>query len=56
MVDDQICNGVCKMVGEGSKAYCKSCKRTYDDLEQWMYMTREARIERIKQLKKKKNG
>ena len=57
MVNDTPCTGVCRMKGEGSKARCISCNRTYDDLDQWMYMTTEARLQRMKQLKKwaKKN-
>lgn len=51
MVNDTPCTGVCRMVGKGKKAHCKSCKRTYDDLDQWMYMTSEARLQRMKQLK-----
>jgi len=34
---------------EGTR--CISCFRTYDDLEQWFYMSKEARLERIKQLR-----
>jgi len=30
---------------------CISCNRTYDDLEQWFYMSKEARLERMEQLK-----
>ena len=57
MVNDTPCTGVCHMKGEGSKARCIACNRTYDDLDQWMYMTTEARLQRMKQLKKwaKKN-
>lgn len=51
MVDDSPCTGDCRMIGEGSKAKCRSCNRTYDDLEQWLYLTREARLERMEQLK-----
>jgi predicted Fe-S protein YdhL (DUF1289 family) len=47
MVDDSPCTGVCRM--EGTR--CISCNRTYDDLEQWYTMSREARLERMKQLK-----
>jgi predicted Fe-S protein YdhL (DUF1289 family) len=47
MVDDSPCNGVCRM--EGTR--CISCHRTYDDLEQWFYMSNEARLNRMKQIK-----
>ena len=48
--DDSPCNGVCLM--EGVK--CKSCGRDFDDLEHWLYMTREQRLIRMKQLKQGK--
>ena len=47
MVDDSPCTGVCRM--EGTR--CISCNRTYDDLEQWYYMSKEARLQRMEQLK-----
>ena len=47
MVEDSPCTGVCRM--EGTR--CISCNRTYDDLEQWYYMSREARLQRMEQLK-----
>ena len=54
MVDDSPCTGECRMIGQGKKAKCQSCYRTYDDLEQWLYLTREARLERMEQLKKER--
>jgi len=30
---------------------CVACHRTYDDLEQWFYMTEETRLERMEQIK-----
>ena len=47
MLDDSPCTGVCRMKNNR----CMSCHRTYDDLEQWLYMSREARLERMEQLK-----
>lgn len=47
MTEDSPCNGVCRM--EGTR--CKSCNRTFDDLEQWLYMSKEARLYRMEQLK-----
>lgn len=55
VLDDSPCNGVCRMEG----TTCISCHRTYDDLEQWYYMTKETRLERMKQIReqwKNKNG
>lgn len=47
MPDDSPCTGVCRM--EGTR--CISCNRTYEDLEQWFYMSEQARLERMEQLK-----
>lgn len=47
MPDDTPCDGTCRM--EGTR--CISCFRTYDDLEQWFYMSRQARKERMAQIK-----
>ena len=47
MVEDSPCTGVCRM--EGTR--CISCHRTYDDLEHWFYLTKEARLERMEQIK-----
>jgi len=44
--EDSPCNGVCRMEG----ARCISCFRTYDDLEQWYYLSREARLERMREI------
>ena len=44
--EDSPCNGVCRM--EGTR--CVSCFRTYDDLEQWYYLSREARLERMREI------
>ena len=47
------CNGVCRIIEESNGvARCTSCKRTYDDLEQWLYLSEEARLTRMEQLKK----
>jgi len=46
------CNGVCRIIEEvGKEARCISCKRTYDDLEQWLYLSEEGRKQRMEQLK-----
>jgi len=45
--DDSPCNGVCRMKNN----HCISCGRDYEDLAQWLYMSREARLERMEQLK-----
>ena len=44
--EDSPCNGVCRM--EGTR--CISCFRTYDDLEQWYYLSREARLKRMREI------
>ena len=51
MVDDSPCTGVCRMEKVNNEYRCESCHRDYDDLAQWLYMSREARLERMKQLK-----
>jgi predicted Fe-S protein YdhL (DUF1289 family) len=33
---------------------CKSCFRTFTDIEQWLYLTDESRQERMNQLKREK--
>ena len=47
MLDDSPCNGVCRMKDN----HCISCGRDYEDLAQWLYMSRESRLERMEQLK-----
>jgi len=47
VLDDSPCNGVCRMKDNN----CISCGRDYEDLAQWLYMSREARLERMEQLK-----
>lgn len=54
VLDDSPCNGVCRMDRSDGEVRCISCRRTYDDLEHWLYMSREARLERMKQLKQGK--
>ena len=52
MVDDSPCTGVCRIVDTtGGEPRCVSCYRTYEDLDQWITMSREARIKRMKQLR-----
>lgn len=48
--DDSPCNGICRM----QETKCISCGRDFDDLEHWLYMTREQRLIRMKQLKEGK--
>ena len=50
VLEDSPCTGVCRM--EGTR--CISCNRTYDYLEQWYYMSREARLQRMEQLKQER--
>lgn len=47
MVDDSPCTGTCRMKNNR----CISCHRTYDDLEQWFYMSKQNRLERMEQIK-----
>lgn len=51
MVDDSPCTGVCRMKDNR----CISCHRDFQDLAQWLYMSRESRLERMEQLKKEKS-
>jgi predicted Fe-S protein YdhL (DUF1289 family) len=52
--DDSPCTGVCRMEKAEDEVRCISCRRTYQDLERWIYLTRENRLERMKQLKQGK--
>lgn len=46
------CNGICRIIEEkDGVARCISCKRDYDDLAQWLYLSEEARLYRMNQLK-----
>lgn len=54
MVDVSPCNGVCRMETYNKEVRCKSCFRTYDDLAEWMTLSHEGRLERMKQLKREK--
>ena len=56
MVEDSPCIGDCRMVTVAGKQRCRSCHRDYDDLEQWLYMTKEARLERMKELENEKKN
>jgi len=54
-VDDSPCTGVCRIVDTtGGEPRCISCYRTYEDLDQWLVMSREARIQRMMQLQEEK--
>lgn len=55
MVDDSPCTGVCRMETYDDEVRCKSCFRTYEDLEKWFYLTQENRLERMNQLKREKS-
>ena len=50
VLDDSPCTGECRM----DNNRCISCGRDYEDLSQWIYMSREARLERMEQIKKGK--
>lgn len=52
MVDDSPCTGTCRIKG----TRCISCYRTYDDIAQWLYLTKEARLERMQQLEIEKQN
>jgi len=55
VVDDSPCTGVCRIVDTtGGEPRCISCYRTYEDLDQWLVMSREARIQRMMQLQEEK--
>ena len=45
------CNNICTYESIEGTPRCSSCWRTYEDLDQWMYMTNEERRCRIKQIK-----
>jgi predicted Fe-S protein YdhL (DUF1289 family) len=51
VLEDSPCNGICRMEKVNGQYRCESCHRDYDDLAQWLYMTREDRLARMKQLK-----
>ncbi len=46
------CTDICKYEEIDGEPRCISCFRTYEDLNNWFYMTNESRRERIKQIKK----
>ena len=46
------CNDICRYEKVNGEPRCISCFRTYEDLNNWFYMTDENRRERIKQIKK----
>tara|TARA_R110000772_G_scaffold233927_1_gene345508 strand:+ start:158 stop:337 length:180 start_codon:yes stop_codon:yes gene_type:complete len=53
--DDSPCNGICKIVDDSNGTpKCISCKRTYDDIDEWFKLSRDARLYRMKQLKEGK--
>ena len=50
MVDDSPCTGECRM----DNNRCISCKRTYQDISEWLNLTKQQRLNRMKQLKQGK--
>jgi len=46
------CTDICRYEEINGEPRCISCFRTYEDLNQWFYMSNESRRERIKQIKK----
>lgn len=52
VLDDSPCNGICRMKDN----HCISCGRDYEDLAQWLYMSREARLDRMEQLKRERDA
>jgi len=56
-MDDSPCTGVCRIVDTtGGEPRCISCFRTYEDLDQWVTLSRKARLYRMKQLLEEKNA
>ena len=48
MVDDSPCNGICKIVDDNDGTpKCIRCKRTYEDIDDWFKLSREARLYRM---------
>jgi len=45
------CTSICKYVQTDKGAICSGCGRDYDDLEQWMYMSRDEKVACIKRCK-----
>ena len=46
------CNDICRYEEINGEPRCISCFRTYEDLNNWFYMSDENRRKRIKQIKK----
>ena len=44
----QVCNGVCQYVAYKDTQACIGCGRTYDDLDNWAYLTDNQKREIIK--------
>ena len=44
----QVCNGVCQYVAYKDTQACIGCGRTYDDLDNWAYLTDKQKREVIK--------
>ena len=50
-VIDSPCTGDCRMVAVAGKQRCRSCHRDFNDLQQWLSMTKQQRLKRMEQLK-----
>lgn len=48
------CNNVCSYDNIDGEPRCISCWRTYEDLDQWSFMSNEQRRHRMKQIKQEK--
>jgi len=44
----QVCNGVCQYVAYKDTQACIGCGRTYDDLDNWAYLTDKQKLKVIK--------
>ena len=44
----QVCNGVCQYVDYRDTQACIGCGRTYDDLDNWAYLSSKQKREVIK--------
>ena len=51
---DSPCNGVCSYALIDGVNMCTSCYRTYDDLEQWLYLDDQTKKELLKMAKERK--
>ena len=54
MLDDSPCTGICRMETVNNEVRCISCRRTYKDISEWFDLSRQQRLDRMKQLKQGK--